>query len=177
LGSTKNKKSVMPFLFAIAIISMCIAGSLFTGAPYVNAQSEETTRNFWEKPAIMIFLCGFIGAVAPEIVRRYQLAQRGEEIIIPSHFIIVSVFFAILGGVIAIVLEAKTFYAAFYNGVSLPSLMKTYVGEPIPETTISNPGNPNKSPKKREITLRQYLGALSINFKKSSYNNKGKKPK
>lgn len=173
MGS-KNKKST--FLVAIVIMSICIAGHLFKAVPLVNAQSEESTGNFWENPVIWIFSFGCIGAVAPEIVRWYQLLQKGEEIKIPSRFFIVSVVFAILGGVIAIALEAKTLYAAFYNGVSLPSIMKVYVGETIPETP--NPSNPSnlkkRDHKKPEITFKQFLGAFTINSKKARSNKKEK---
>lgn len=183
----KNKKSVTPLIVIIVILSICIAGHLFTAVPLVYAQSEETTGNFWENPVIRIFSFGCIGAVAPEIVRWYQLLQKGEEIKIPSRFFIVSVVFAILGGVIAIALEAKTLYAAFYNGVSLPSIIKVYAGETIPENP--NPSNPRsnllnpsnsqsnskkRNNKKREITFKQFLGAFSINSKKDRSTKKEK---
>ncbi len=170
-----NKKSPLVRAALVALLSICLAGFLFAGVPLVNAQSEETTRNFWENPAIMIFLFGCVGAVAPEIVRWYQLGQKGEEITVPARFIAVSIVFAILGGLIAWVFEARTPQAAFYNGVSFPSILKTYAGETIPETTISNPKKANKNHKKQEITFRQYLGALSIKRSKNTRYNKQKK--
>ena len=154
-------------LFAIAILSICIASCLFVGAPPVNAQTEETTVNFWENPVLIIFGYGFIGAIAPEIIRQYQLMQRGKEITIPPQFYIVSVVFAIVGGFIAIALDARTPQAALYNGISFPSILKTYAGDPIP----AGVGNP----KKHKITFRQYLGALSIKRSKKTLHNKQKK--
>jgi hypothetical protein len=69
-----------------------------------------------------LFFCGCVGALAPEIVRLYKLKTRKNKYWRPTYFII-SLFFALLGGFMAWILQASTYYAAFYIGVSFPTVI------------------------------------------------------
>jgi len=65
-----------------------------------------------------------IGALAPEIVRLYRLRNKPPGKF-SSFYILVSLAFAALGGVVALVLPATTVWAAFYAGVTWPTLVST----------------------------------------------------
>lgn len=77
----------------------------------------------------VIFLFGCIGAAAPEIVRVYR--TRKYNFSITWRMALVSFLFFVLGGVIAVVLEASSWYAAFYSGAATP-LLVSKVGERSP---------------------------------------------
>lgn len=68
---------------------------------------------------IGIFLIGCLGAVAPEIVRLYNL-RNNATFKWSSFYIYISILFAMLGGVIAWILPTTTYYGAFYAGVTAP---------------------------------------------------------
>ena len=70
-----------------------------------------------------IFLFGFIGAFAPEIVRLYRLRYSEPKIKCPFYYIIISFIFFVLGGIMALILSASNFYNAFYIGASLPTII------------------------------------------------------
>ena len=92
-----------------------------------------------------VFAAGFIGALAPEILRLYTLRSRP-----PAGFswfyVIISVVFASLGGVIALALPATTLWGALYTGISTPVLINTALkkagssGEPLRDA--SSAGRP-----------------------------------
>jgi len=69
---------------------------------------------------LAIFLCGTLGALAPEIVRLYALRRaRATARFAPGYWLI-SALYAALGGALAVILPAVNLYAAFYAGVTLP---------------------------------------------------------
>lgn len=70
-----------------------------------------------------IFSLGAIGALAPEIARLYSIKHRPEEFNWSSFYIVISLLFAALGGVVALVLPATTYWGALYAGVSTPTLL------------------------------------------------------
>lgn len=69
-----------------------------------------------------IFVLGCVGALAPEIVRLYNL-RHDTGFNWRSFYVIISVFFMFLGGVIAWILPATTYWGAFYVGVSAPVII------------------------------------------------------
>ena len=74
------------------------------------------------------FLIGCIGAISPEILRFYKL--RSSIIISWSWgYILVSIPFILLGGLVACLLEPQNYYAAFYAGISTPFLVNAIVKE------------------------------------------------
>jgi hypothetical protein len=68
----------------------------------------------------IIFLCGAIGALAPEVVRLYELRISLRRRRFPKVYWIISLIYATLGGILALILPATNLYAAFYAGVSMP---------------------------------------------------------
>jgi hypothetical protein len=74
--------------------------------------------------AWVIFLVGTVGALAPEIVRLYNL-RLGKSEPITRYYLTISIIFAALGGLVAVLLPATTPWAAFYAGISTPVLINT----------------------------------------------------
>jgi hypothetical protein len=68
-----------------------------------------------------LFILGFLGACAPEIVRLHRMRTKPPPRKEFSWFyFIISIVYASLGGAIAIMLPAVTQYGAFYAGVTMP---------------------------------------------------------
>jgi hypothetical protein len=72
----------------------------------------------------VVFLVGTVGALAPEIVRLYNL-RLGRSEPITGYYLTISIIFAALGGLVAVLLPATTPWAAFYAGISTPVLINT----------------------------------------------------
>lgn len=72
----------------------------------------------------LVFLFGAIGALAPEVIRLYNLRQGGAGSF-SIFYVAVSVAFACLGGFVAAILPATTALAAFYAGISTPMVVNT----------------------------------------------------
>ena len=71
-----------------------------------------------------IFIFGCVGAVAPEIVRLYRI--RNDPAFNWSWFyLIISLLFAGLGGLVAWILPATTYWGAFYAGAAMPVIVST----------------------------------------------------
>jgi|GEM_PF-5405311 hypothetical protein len=104
-------------------------------------------------PEILIFAMGCIGAIAPEIVRLYKIRTKPLPRF-PRSYYLISILFALLGGVVAIILPATTLWGAFYAGVSLPVLISGAGGK-----------NPTSAPtllqaQMQKVTIQEFLGAL-----------------
>jgi len=76
----------------------------------------------WSWP---LFWIGWLGALAPEIVRLYAIRMRPERFAWSWFYVIVSLGFATLGGVIASMLPAANGPSAFYAGLSTPTFIST----------------------------------------------------
>ncbi|UCE25075.1 MAG: hypothetical protein JSU74_03230 [Candidatus Zixiibacteriota bacterium] len=74
---------------------------------------------------LSFFILGCIGALAPEIVRLYRLRTKAEAFEWSWFYLIISVLFSGLGGLIAWILPATTYYGAFYAGVTTPVIVTT----------------------------------------------------
>jgi hypothetical protein len=72
---------------------------------------------------IPVFVLGCIGALAPEIVRLYQLRHKPPKAVFSWWYYAASAFLALLGGVVALTLPAVTTWAAFYAGITTPTLI------------------------------------------------------
>jgi hypothetical protein len=72
---------------------------------------------------IVSMLLGSLGAVAPEIVRFYGL--RETRVKFSLWYFAISAVYAGLGGVMAIALQASTWYSALYIGATLPTVIST----------------------------------------------------
>jgi hypothetical protein len=75
----------------------------------------------------LIFLFGCAGSLAPEVVRLYHLRTKGSAKDFSLFYILISIFYSLLGGCVAFILPAMNFYAAFYAGVSAPIMITTAV--------------------------------------------------
>ena len=65
-----------------------------------------------------IFVLGFVGALAPEIVRLYKLRNNPGPFAWSWFYLIISGCFGALGGTIAWILPTTTYYGAFYAGAT-----------------------------------------------------------
>lgn len=75
--------------------------------------------------AAAVFVFGAVGALAPEIVRLYELRTNPSRFRWSWFYVTVSLLFAALGGVLAVGLPATTVWGAIYVGVSTPTLVNT----------------------------------------------------
>ena len=71
-----------------------------------------------------IFILGCVGALAPEIIRFYNL-RHTTDFSWSWFYVIISLLFMPLGGVIAWILPATSYWGAFYIGVSTPVVITT----------------------------------------------------
>ncbi len=78
----------------------------------------------------LFFMLGTVGAIAPEVVRLYQIRTKPSQFRWSRYYIIISVIFALLGGVCALVLPATTLWGAFYAGISTPLVINTGLKTP-----------------------------------------------
>ena len=73
----------------------------------------------------IIFTLGCFGALAPEVLRLYRIRNKPRPNSWSWFYFVISIVFAVLGGVVAIILPATTFLAAFYAGISTPLIINT----------------------------------------------------
>jgi hypothetical protein len=73
--------------------------------------------------ALSIFAVGCLGAASPEIVRLYRL--RSRKVTFNPFYLLVSVLFIIVGGVVARTLPTTTLWGAFYVGAGWPGLISS----------------------------------------------------
>ena len=69
---------------------------------------------------VLVFCVGCVGAIAPEVVRLYQLRRAWNKKGFSPAYWMISAAFAALGGVMAVILPAVNLYAAFYAGATMP---------------------------------------------------------
>jgi hypothetical protein len=74
---------------------------------------------------VLVFALGCIGALAPEIVRLYKLRKNLPKEVFSLGYYLVSIVYSALGGVVALILPAVTMWAAFYAGITTPTLIST----------------------------------------------------
>lgn len=101
----------------------------------------------------VIFLSGFVGAMATEIVRFWRIRKRKLARIRPSY-VVVSLAFFLLGGFLAWILEAGTPQAAFVMGCSTDALVSGMAGGHRKQVYYMPTGDAVY------LTLREYLAAL-----------------
>ncbi len=84
------------------------------------------TDQIQHPPAVVVvLLLGFLGALAPEIYRLYKLRARLHHMTFSGSYFVISVLYALMGGVVAVVLPAINPYAAFYAGITWPVVVST----------------------------------------------------
>jgi hypothetical protein len=76
-------------------------------------------------PTLKYFLIGAAGGLAPEAVRLYSIATSGVQFKFSWFYVITSVVFAALSGLVAILLPSENGLSAFYAGISTPVLVNT----------------------------------------------------
>lgn len=69
------------------------------------------------------FALGAIGGLAPEIVRLYSIRTNPQTFTWSWFYIIISIIFACLAGLVALLLPADNARAALYAGISTPVLI------------------------------------------------------
>ena len=113
-----------------------------------------------------IFAIGCIGALAPEIIRLYNLRNE-QELSWSWFYVIISFVFMLLGGVIAWILPATSYWGAFYVGVSTPVVVTTIIKDRkhrgIPKKTMEQ--------KKRELAEWKKDGAAGGMISSSPYSD------
>lgn len=74
---------------------------------------------------IKYFVIGAVGGLAPEIVRLYEIARQGGQFRISTFYVVMSLIFAALAGLVALLLPSTNALGAFYAGISTPVLINT----------------------------------------------------
>ena len=76
-------------------------------------------------PTVKYFLLGCAGALAPEIVRLFSIAKSEGQFTFSWFYVIVSLVFAGLGGLVAVIMGGENMRSAFYTGISTPVIINT----------------------------------------------------
>jgi len=105
----------------------------------------------------LVFVLGMIGALAPEIVRLYAIRHAPSRFRWSWFYTLVSLAFAALGGTLALVLPATTYWGALYVGVSTPVLV-TSIAKKAREATGG--GELRGSSDRRYSTVDSFLQGL-----------------
>jgi hypothetical protein len=84
-----------------------------------------TREPFDKMGPVTVFLLGCAGALAPEIVRLYSIRSNPSQFKWSGFYVIVSILFALLGGLVAVALPAMNSWSAIYAGVSTPVVVNT----------------------------------------------------
>ncbi|QKK30512.1 hypothetical protein FE844_013420 [Rhizobium indicum] len=101
-----------------------------------------------------VVILGFVGALAPEIVRLYSIRAAPSKFRWSNFYVAVSVLFASLGGLIAWTLPATTPWAALYAGISTPAIVTLAAKKATPKTRQV------KGPNDRLSYLRSFIEGL-----------------
>lgn len=101
-----------------------------------------------------LFAFGCLGAAAPEIIRLYKIKDLKLTIRRPVQYFVCSLLYVLLGGCVAIALDAKSFYAALYIGISLPTLISTTSGK-APALSGQKPAQQEPAPDEVERTASE----------------------
>ncbi|WP_157880054.1 hypothetical protein [Streptomyces natalensis] len=80
-----------------------------------------------EMHSSVVFSLGIVGALAPEIVRLYGIREDPARFTWSWFYLVVTAAFAALGGVLALVMPATTYWGALYVGASTPVLVNSLV--------------------------------------------------
>jgi hypothetical protein len=88
---------------------------------------RHVTREEIQVDLTVIYFMGMIGALAPEIVRLYSIRNDPAKFQWSWFYLLISVLFACLGGILALALPATTYWGALYIGISTPVLVNTLV--------------------------------------------------
>ena len=105
-----------------------------------------------------VFLIGMVGAMAPEIVRLYQLRTRPSQFKWSWFYVLVSILFACLGGTIALALPATSYWGALYAGISTPVLINAVLQKAIGSGRRDE--NQLKSLTRPEPSLQAFLSGI-----------------
>jgi hypothetical protein len=74
-----------------------------------------------------VFLLGGVGALAPDIVRIYNLRETGEFGQFTVGYLLASLGMAVIGAVVAWALPATTARSALFAGIAAPAIISTVV--------------------------------------------------
>jgi hypothetical protein len=96
------------------------------------------------------FVLGAVGALAPEIVRLWKIRSEPQRFAWSWFYLIVSMLFACLGGIVAVLLPSENARAAFYAGISTPVLVNTAAK------------NINAARRKRKKTLKGAASSVEV---------------
>lgn len=119
------------------------------------------------KFSVDIFLIGGVGALAPEIVRLYSI-RTNPQFNWSWFYLIMSILFLMLGGLVACILPATTYYGAFYAGVSTPVLVNTIAKETEKRRDTNNQSQTSDSSESAEPSIifpkRDKISQLFYNY-------------
>lgn len=77
---------------------------------------------------LMIFACGLVGAIIPEVIRVRKILIGTKDFYYPKKLFLISIILAILGGIIAIIFEATSPRNALLIGFATPTIVSAYGG-------------------------------------------------
>jgi len=105
------------------------------------------------------FILGFIGAIAPEIVRLYKIRLK-HYCKVPWTYWLFSLLFSLLGGLLTLLIPATTPWGAFYIGLAAPVIISTATGKtPKSGRSISTAGTLAMITYDK-LTVREFLGSI-----------------
>lgn len=77
-----------------------------------------------------VLFYGFIGGIAPEIIRIYKICKEDGSFSYPPHLLLLSLLVAALGAIFARGLDAGTAQQAIWIGASTPVIISNFMKKP-----------------------------------------------
>ena len=92
---------------------------------------------------VLVFALGCIGALAEELVKLYGLRMNPPKGVFSLWYCLASIPYAVLGGIVALILPATTAWGAFYAGITMPMLISTAAKHRKKPRTLSDKQSQN----------------------------------
>ena len=96
--------------------------------------------------AVLVYLLGFLGALAPEIVRLYGKRWKLRSVKFSWWYFVISFLYALFGGLIAVILPSMNLIAAFYAGIAWPFLVSAVLHHKGPFELKASNSKDKKTP-------------------------------
>lgn len=113
---------------------------------------------------MLVFALGCCGALAPELVRLYRLRCHPPKAGFSAFYYLISVFYALLGGVVALALPAVTLHAALYAGITtsvvISAAARNTRQRPVPSADSSGRSPPSRKRRAFSELLRTHANGI-----------------
>lgn len=125
---------------------------LLTFTSFIQAPSTGLSKDL-SPSTFGLFATGCVGALAPELVRLYNLRSDTSLGSFSIFYIVISGAMAAMGGFVAYILPATSLWGAFYVGIATPTLISTILKQGGQDEGTAKPDAENLRLRARVQTL------------------------